>query len=239
LRKRATWALVIAACAIGNALILVSMSDGGFAIGGVASARGPQPARHEAAPASDLAKVQWRHSKALGEPYDGTLVDGVHLPKWGTTYTTWDLERNRTPNRPAQRWGTDTLIRTLLNVLADYHRAHPGAPRVVVGDLSLRHGGYYGHLSHQNGLDVDVFYPRNDGVELPPESPDQIDHALAQDLVNRFVRAGAQYVFVGPSTGLTGPKKVVQVLYGHDQHMHVRIPNPASPSGGSKKQAVD
>ena len=50
-----------------------------------------------------------------------------------------------------------------------------------------------------------------------------IDHALAQDLVNRFVRAGAQFVFVGPHTGLHGPPGVVETLVYHDDHMHVRI----------------
>ena len=46
---------------------------------------------------------------------------------------------------------------------------------MAVGDLSRRHGGdfgprfgYIGHASHQNGLDVDVYYPRADGRELAP-----------------------------------------------------------------------
>jgi hypothetical protein len=54
----------------------------------------------------------------------------------------------------------------------------------------------------------------------------QIDRPLAQDLVNRFVAVGAQYVFVGPHTGLRGPRPIVQPLYLHDNHMHVRIHNP-------------
>ena len=57
---------------------------------------------------------------------------------------------------------------------------------------------------------------------------------LAQDLVNRFVAAGAQKVFVGPHVGLTGKRGVVSILAYHDDHLHVRIPNPAGkplPSG--------
>ena len=45
--------------------------------------------------------------------------------------------------------------------------------------------------------------------------------------MTRFVRAGAQYVFVGPRTGLRGPPKVVMTLGNHDDHLHVRIrPGP-------------
>jgi hypothetical protein len=35
-----------------------------------------------------------------------------------------------------------------------------------------------------------------------------------------------QSVFVGTRTGLTGPRKVVQVLAHHNDHMHVRIFRP-------------
>ncbi len=53
---------------------------------------------------------------------------------------------------------------------------------------------------------------------------DEIDLALAQDLVDRFVRAGAVKVYVGPSTGLTGPPGVVEAIPNHDNHLHARLP---------------
>jgi murein endopeptidase len=100
-----------------------------------------------------------------------------------------------------------------------------------VGDLSRPHGGDFGprfgrpgHVSHQNGLDVDLYYPRRDGREVAPESVSQIDLRLAQDLVDRFVEAGAEKVFVGPNTGLTGPPDVVVPLSNHDNHLHARLP---------------
>ena len=109
-----------------------------------------------------------------------------------------------------------------------YRLAHPDAPRVVVGDISLKGGGPMTdeHVSHQNGLDVDVYYPRADGTLRAPTSPDQIDRALSQDLVDRFVAAGAQMIFVGFSTGLHGPSGVVIPYPNHDNHMHVRFPPP-------------
>jgi murein endopeptidase len=113
----------------------------------------------------------------------------------------------------------------VLRVLADFRRAHPAAPRVGVGDLSRPHGGPFGpkHVSHQNGLDVDLYYPRRDRLERAPERIAQIDRGLSQDLVDRFVRSGAIRVFVGPRTRLGGSPRVVQRLAEHDNHMHVRL----------------
>jgi hypothetical protein len=72
---------------------------------------------------------------------------------------------------------------------------------------------------------VDVYYPRLDRQERPADRPADVDRALAQDLVDRFVAAGAELVFVGPRSGLKGPPKIVQPLVHHDRHLHVRIPN--------------
>ena len=185
-------------------------------------------------PRDDGDEIAWRTSRSLGVPWDGRLVRGVQLPDEGVTYFTWDPVLKRSPNRPLRRWGSDRLLRMLLGVLAEYTEAHPDAPRVGIGDLSRPHGGVFdrrfggrGHASHQNGLDVDVYYPRFDGLELRPDRPGQIDRRLAQDLVTRFVRAGAVKAFVGPRTGLRGPKRIVQKLVYHDDHVHVRIgPDP-------------
>lgn len=174
------------------------------------------------------AAVRWRHSRALGAPAAGRLVRGVRLPPEGARFFTWDPLLHRTPDRAGRRWGTDLLVRKVLRVVAGYTAAHPAAPRVGIGDLSRRRGGPFGprHASHQNGLDVDVYFPRRDRRERPPRVAAQIDRELAQDLVDRFVAAGAEVVFVGPNTGLTGPPGVVEVLWNHDNHLHARFENP-------------
>jgi murein endopeptidase len=184
-------------------------------------------------PAGVPAQGAMRRSRAIGSPTDGRLVGGVQLAERGTDWLTWDPILKRVPNRPWRRWGTDRLIAALQRVLAADHLAHPQAPPVLVADLSRPHGGVFdrrfgglGHASHQNGLDVDVMYPRLDGRLRSAWRPDQIDRALAQDLVDRFVAAGAQFVFVGRRVGLRGPRAVVQAIPAHDDHMHVRIPRP-------------
>lgn len=170
-------------------------------------------------------------SRAVGRPNRGRLEHGVLLPPAGADHTTWDALEQRSPNRDWRRVGTDRLVKTLLTVASRYRRANPGAPRVVISDLSLPEGGAFGpeygglgHASHQNGLDVDIAYPRIDGQEVGVERVAEVDRKLAQALVDAFVAAGARYVFVGPRTRLRGPKGVVQTLARHDDHLHLRIP---------------
>ena len=171
-------------------------------------------------------------SLAIGRPNRGRLVNGLQLPGTGPDWVTYDPILHQVPNRPDRRWGTDRLLAFLLFVLRDYRLANPGAPPVLIGDLSLPYGGPFGsdfgglgHASHQNGLDVDVVYPRRDGQLRPPDKVADVDRALAQDLVSRFVGAGAQFVFVGTRVGLGGPPEVVQAIPHHNDHVHVRIAN--------------
>jgi murein endopeptidase len=192
---------------------------------------------HSGAGASGAeAGIEWRRSRAVGRPNHGRLVGGVKLPAAGANFVTVDPVAETSPNRAWRRYGSDRLVRVLLRVAREHAAAHPGAARLVVGDLSRPHGGRFGpeyggdgHRSHQNGLDADVYYPRRDGLERIPRRVGQVDRRLAQELVDRFVRAGAQYVFVGPRTGLRGPAKVVMTLANHDDHLHVRIrPGPGA-----------
>ena len=187
------------------------------------------PAPELQAPAVDL-PLAWRSSRAVGSPNAGRLVRGVRLPPEGIDFWTYDWGIRTSPNRPWRRWGTDRLVRTVLAVLREYRAANPLAPRVGVADISRRHGGAFGrnfgglgHASHQNGLDVDILYPRLDGAEAAIRDHREVDRALAQDLVDRFVAAGATKLFTGPRLHLRGPRGVVVPLVHHDDHVHVRV----------------
>jgi murein endopeptidase len=176
-------------------------------------------------------RIEWRRSRAIGLPEAGRLERGVQLPAAGRGYFTWDPIQRESPNRSWRRWGTDDLVRTTRRVLREFRAAHPRAPRIGVGDLSRPHGGDFGpryglpgHSTHQNGLDVDVYFPRLDRRLKPPETADQVDIPLSQDLVDRFVDAGAERVLVGPNTPLEGPADVVVPWPNHDNHLHARLP---------------
>jgi murein endopeptidase len=176
-----------------------------------------------------LAVLLWA-AAAGSAPAQARLRHGVQFPAESFDFVTWDPVLKRTPNRGWRRWGTPKLIETTELVLRGYRDAHPDAPRVLVGDISRRHGGYFGarygglgHATHQTGLDVDIYYPRRDRRERAARSPDQVDRRLAQELVDRFVRAGAIKVYVGPSLGLRARRGVVSPLVYHDDHLHVRL----------------
>jgi murein endopeptidase len=177
-------------------------------------------------------QVEYRDSVAVGLPEAGSLVRGVRFPAEGHAFFTWDPIRRVQPNRTWRRWGTDHAVRTTLRLLRAFARDHPQASRVGVGDLSVRGGGDFGaevgggigHATHQNGLDVDVYYPLKSAEERAPLNIAEVDVPLAQDLVDRFVAAGATTVYVGPNLPLTGPPGIVVPLANHDNHLHARFP---------------
>jgi hypothetical protein len=192
-----------------------------------------EPAPAEPAPVEEIEPepVVRPPSRALGKPWRGKLRDGVPFPPVSEYHVTWDPIWKQSPNRLWRRWATDRTVARTLAVLQGLREDFPDAPPVLVGDLSRRSGGDFGakvggglgHGSHQNGLDVDIYYPRRDRVLRAPLRPAQVDRVLAQELVDRFVDAGAVYVFTGPRLGLKGPKRIVQPLVYHDDHLHVRF----------------
>ena len=208
--------------------LLAAAAAGAALLGPVAPEAPPTPDAGPLPPVEQVAPA--RPSRALGLPHRGRLLGGVQLPEQGEVFTTWDPVRKQVPNRPGRRWATDRTLRRLLRVLTGFRADHPDAPRVLVGDLSRPRGGIFdrrygglGHASHQNGLDIDVYYPREDRLERQVIRASQVDRVLAQELVDRFVAAGAVYVFTGPRLGLKGPRRVVVPLRYHDDHLHVRF----------------
>jgi murein endopeptidase len=186
--------------------------------------------RESAAKARAAPTIAWHHGVSTGLPWSGSLANGTQLPLEGPDWVTWDPVTDSVPNAPKRLYGTEHTIRTIVSVAAAYRAAHPDAPRIVVGDISREGGGPMTdeHVSHQNGLDADIYFPRLDHRLEAPVAHDQIDRRLSQDLVDRFVAAGAQMIFVGYGSGLRGPSGVVIPYAGHDYHLHVRFP----PQGG-------
>jgi Penicillin-insensitive murein endopeptidase len=172
--------------------------------------------------------VVWRTASSDGLPYAGHLHNGTQLPIEGPDWVTWNPNTDSRPNLPGRLYGHERTIRTIIEVLAAYRSTHPSAPLAVVGDISFRHGGVMDqHVSHENGLDVDIYYPRRDGWLQAPTSTAQIDRRLSQHLLDGFVAAGASMIFVGYATDLRGPRDVVIPYPNHENHMHVRFPNPS------------
>ena len=162
---------------------------------------------------AELPRIAWHAATSIGLPYAGYLRDGTQLPVEGSDWVTWNPNTDSRPNLPGRLYGHEHTIRTIIKVLARYREAHPKAPQVVVGDISLRDGGVMDqHVSHENGLDVDIYYPRSDGWLQAPTSTAQIDRRLSQELLDGFVAAGASKIFVGYATDLRGPRDIVTPL---------------------------
>ena len=197
------------------------------------SAPAPQPAeRAPGSPPQRAARpaVEWRDSHALGTANDGSLVDGVRLPREGPGFYTYNPATQLPPGGSERTWGTATLVRQIIGLGAWWERAHPGAPRLGIGDLSLEHGGPFtgpgvGHASHENGLDVDIRLVRRDGSEAAVAAS-TYDQELTQKVVDFLVAHGANLVLKGPGLNLYGPPGVVVTWPNHDDHLHARFPNP-------------
>lgn len=229
-----------------GAVVSVFLAGGALA----ASQEEVRPVRslalQSAAPVAKQAAAQalqaaWRpppasedRSRAIGRPNDGRLRGGFLLPAQGRDFTTFDSILEVAPSREWRRYATGRLLRVVYAALRDYREANPDAPRVLVGDLSRPRGGWFGreygglgHASHQNGLDIDLYYPRRDGRRRKPARASQVNRRLAQELVDAFVaRSDVQYAFVGLNVGLTGPAKRVQRIAYHDDHVHIRVRPP-------------
>lgn len=169
-------------------------------------------------------------SIASGGPNGGRLVNGVRLPMRGVGYYTYDPSTQTSPQSPERRWGTAALVSQVTNLGEWWDRANPQATPLGFGDLSLRSGGYFGgpgvgHASHQNGLDIDIRLPRSDGV-AGPANPGNYDRELTQQLVDRLAAQGASMILIGPNLDLRGPSGVVIRWPNHDDHLHVRFPDP-------------
>jgi hypothetical protein len=228
-----------ALAAAGIALGLFLLLDDG---GGDESDRGRQDRAAGRQPANRPANPQPRttpkpaarprsRSRAIGTPSNGRLVRGVPLPPKGEHFFTWNIPRETSPNSRARRYGTDVVVRRVLRAVAAYGRAHPRAPRVGIADLSLPRGGFFGtnyggsgHTGHQNGTEVDVLYPRKDGKERAADSLDQVDRRLTQDLLDRFLAAGALHAVVDPRLGLRAPAAKLGYKPLHEEHIHLRFP---------------
>jgi murein endopeptidase len=180
------------------------------------------------------APIVWKQSDALGRPTRGRLLDGVQLPVQGSTYMTWDPGARSIQSAGWRRWGTDYVIRNSLCAIESFVLGRPGRARVLIGDISLPGGGQFGpeygglgHASHQNGLDVDVYYPRRDGAEGVVTRVSDIDRVASQELIDQFIAQGATRIFVGRGLGFTDPGGIAQSARKHLDHFHVRFPEPA------------
>jgi penicillin-insensitive murein endopeptidase len=97
--------------------------------------------------------------QVIGFYSNGRLAQATALGRDGKGYVHLFQHRER-------YYGSEGLVRILEAAAAALADAYPGGERLQIGDLSAEKGGRITrHASHQNGLDADIVYFRNDRRE--------------------------------------------------------------------------
>jgi murein endopeptidase len=195
--RRAALLLLLASCLFGT---------------GVASAI--------ARPPQDVPDCAGHPSLSIGSPGRGRLEHGVLFPAVGPDHFAWNFRAQRIGGSDRTRWGNCRVVRAVLRGLALYRRRNPDAPLAAVGDMGLRSGGPIdGHATHQNGRQVDIYYPRRDRRRREPHGIAQVDMRLSRELVRAMLDAGAYRVLVGPHIEIRTSARVMR-WPNHDDHVH-------------------
>lgn len=170
----------------------------------------------------------------------------VELPESGPTWQAMRLSRNR-------NWGQPVLIDYLIGL--SQAATGLGWKGLYIGDLSQPRGGpsRSGHLSHQTGLDADVWYTPPPRLNLSAGERETVSAIVVrtddQKRVNaRWTPSHAALLRIAASdprvdrifvaaaikiemckTATAKDKKWLQKirpLYGHEDHFHVRLNCP-------------
>jgi len=166
----------------------------------------------------------------------GWIENALNMVNTGTGYYHYNPEKIDRDD-----WGTLHLINMIEGTGRDWYNNRP-PPRIGVGDLSWgdqntqQFGGYWSdHICHQNGLEVDIRYVRNDGLEvgLNLGTADSIYFYVGATvaLLNYlFNNSNPDKIYVSSycrgKIVFTGIDTVYDATGGHDDHFHLRIQDP-------------
>ena len=175
---------------------------------------------------------------AIGGYSAGCVQGAKALPLEGVNYAVMKPERRRNFGHPAL---VDFVVQ-LGKSLEERHLAPLG-----VGDLGQARGGPApnGHASHQNGLDVDLWFsPGGPGATQQPmvdlltsqpsphygeRVPTLLELAAKDARVARiFVNAVIKRQLCEKATGDRGWLAKLRPWHGHHEHFHVRLACPAA-----------
>jgi penicillin-insensitive murein endopeptidase len=197
---------------------------------------------------------------AIGYYPRGCLQGGVPLPVTGPTWQVMRVSRNR-------MWGHPSLVK-FLEKFAPLAAKATGWKGILIGDMAQPRGGPlpFGHMSHQIGLDVDIwFMPMPDHVLSKDERENTSAINLVSDdwkHINRktwtpqhlaFIKAAAEQpeverVLVNAAIkqelcrvedkAHDGWMAKVRPWYGHHDHIHVRLECPEGSPNCRKQPPV-
>ncbi|MBK8261184.1 MAG: penicillin-insensitive murein endopeptidase [Nannocystis sp.] len=115
--------------------------------------------------------------------------------------------------RPDNAWGERASVAAIQRAITTYARQARGGPKVKIGDISRRGGGYFPpHLSHRSGRDVDVGYVLRgadpDDPRFRAADASNLDLERTWSLLRAFIGTGhVRVIFVDT--------KIQRLLYDH------------------------
>jgi len=185
-------------------------------------------------------------AEAIGFYSKGCGAGMVQLPESGPTWQAMRLSRNR-------NWGHPVLVQYLIDL--SQAATQVGWKGLYIGDLAQPRGGPSpsGHLSHQTGLDADIWYTPPPSLSLSNgereklgamivRTEDQkkvngnwtkshaavLKMAAADPRVDRIFVAAAIKIEMCKSAKASDKKwlQKIRPIYGHHDHFHVRLKCP-------------
>ncbi|WP_155801586.1 penicillin-insensitive murein endopeptidase [Magnetospirillum molischianum] len=183
-------------------------------------------------------------SEAIGSAAAGCLRGAATLPLAGEGYQVLRPERNRAWGHPRTVAFVSTLAATVQS---------EGLPLLLIGDMAQPRGGPlpFGHASHQNGLDVDIWFRQPSQPLSPAELArphpvsmvrnGRIDSTRWSSTQARLLELAAtspdiDRIFVNPAIKLALCRSVaperrgwlvkLRPWWGHDEHFHARLACP-------------
>ena len=192
-----------------------------------------------------------QRSSPIGGYSNGCLAGAQRLAETGPTWQAMRLSRNRNWAHP----DTIDFVQRLSAVAAQ----QPGWEGLYVGDLSQPRGGpmLTGHVSHQNGLDVDIWMLPPTNLRLSRQQRENLSSistrraggayvnsnwtrghhnilkAAAQDpaVARIFVFPGAKVQMCNDERGDRSWLRKIRPWWGHHYHFHVRLNCPRGARG--------
>lgn len=191
-------------------------------------------------------------ARAIGSYSRGCVAGAVALPVDGPAWQAMRLSRNR-------NWGHPKLI-GMIEKFATESKKHDGWNGLLVGDISQPRGGpmLTGHMSHQLGLDADIWLmPMPDrklskqeretisAISMLDNTELAVDQKVFTDKHVKILKRAASYpeverVLVHPAIkkalcDAAGTDRdwlgKVRPIQGHHYHFHIRIGCPPGSQG--------
>jgi penicillin-insensitive murein endopeptidase len=188
-----------------------------------------------------------QHSYPYGSYAKGCLAGAVRLPETGPTWQAMRLSRNR-------NWGYPETVEYIRDLSASAAKL-PGWKGLYIGDISQPRGGpmISGHLSHQIGLDIDIWMLPADKLDLLQKTREYISSVSLRrsngayvnkkwsQAHHRLLKAAASdrrvariFVFPGAKVKMCKDEKgnrdwlrKIRPWWGHHYHFHVRLKCPS------------